>query len=121
MILSYLAIGLGGALGSITRAMLAKIFPTTFFNIPIPILIVNILGCFLIGLLTKFFSEVSADGQMLKLFLTTGFLGGFTTFSTFALEFGLLFEKNLYFPAIIYMIASVSLSLIAFFIGLRIA
>lgn len=120
MIVSYLMIGMGGALGSIARAALAKILPETFYNMPIPILIVNVLGCFTIGILTKIFSEFPADGHILKVFLTTGFLGGFTTFSTFALEFGLLFEKNLNGLAIIYMIASVGLSLIAFFVGLRI-
>lgn len=120
MIVNYLMIGLGGAFGAMSRAFLAKMLPNTFWGIPIPILLINILGCFLIGILTKIFSEYSLDGETLKLFLTTGFLGGFTTFSTFALEFGVLVEKNLFMLASMYVLASIALSLIAFFVGLRV-
>jgi len=52
-------------------------------------------------------------------FLSQGFLGGFTTFSAFALEFGLLYEKGNYWTACIYAILSIMLSLGAFFAGMK--
>jgi len=116
--ISYFIIGLGGGLGAVFRALLTRIFPATFYAFPISILIVNVIGCFAIGILTECFAHFSSDNQFIKLFLTTGFLGGFTTFSTFSLEFGLLITRHLYGLAFLYVISSVSLSLIAFFVGL---
>lgn len=56
----------------------------------------------------------------MKYFLISGLLGGFTTFSAFALEFGLLIEKGQYLESALYILLSVMLSLMAFFIGLKI-
>jgi CrcB protein len=119
MLSHYIFVGLGGAFGSIARVALSKIIPATFLGMPLPILGVNILGCFVIGLLTEFFALHSAFPDNLRYLLIAGFLGGFTTFSTFALEFGLLYEKHLYIAAICYATLSFVLSIIFFFLGIK--
>lgn len=83
-------------------------------------LAVNVVGSFLIGAFAAWFA-FRGDGhttQSLRLFLTTGILGGFTTFSAFSLDFALLFERGDTMLAAIYVIVSVALSLAAIFAGL---
>ena len=91
-----LAIGLGGFLGSIARAYAVhftnKHLPMEF---PLGILLVNLIGSFIIGLLFAYFSHYTVSTN-LKAFLTTGFLGALTTYSTFAIESYLLFGTSLY-------------------------
>lgn len=83
-------------------------------------LAVNVIGSFLIGVLAAWFAfrGDSYATQSLRLFLTTGILGGFTTFSAFSLDFALLFERGDTMLAAVYVIASVALSLAAIFAGL---
>ncbi len=91
-----LAIGLGGFLGSIARAYAVhftnKHVPIEF---PLGILLVNLVGSFIIGLLFAYFSHYTVSVNI-KAFLTTGFLGALTTYSTFAIESYLLFGTSLY-------------------------
>ncbi|WP_440992648.1 fluoride efflux transporter CrcB [Cysteiniphilum litorale] len=120
--LTLLLVGLGGGLGSISRFGLSefiyKIFGKSF---PHGILIVNILGCLLIGALAAFFQKE----RLLEHFLTphfralliTGFLGGFTTFSSFSLDALTLLQKGEWSKAIIYIMLSVLISMIAVFVG----
>ncbi len=83
-------------------------------------LTVNVVGSFLIGVLAAWFAfrGDSYATQSLRLFLTTGILGGFTTFSAFSLDFALLFERGDAMLAAVYVVASVALSLAAIFAGL---
>ena len=120
MISHYIATGLGGAVGAITRIYLGKTLPSTILGIPFNIMCVNILGCLIMGLLTELMTLHWSIPDNTKYFLVSGFLGGFTTFSTFALEFGLLFEKQEYISAIIYATLSFTLSIIFFFTGIKI-
>ncbi|MDD2886653.1 MAG: CrcB family protein [Aliarcobacter sp.] len=91
-----LAIGLGGFLGAIARAYAVhftnKFFPLEF---PLGILLVNLIGSFIIGILFAYFSHYTVSVN-LKAFLTTGFLGALTTYSTFAIESYLLFGTSIY-------------------------
>jgi CrcB protein len=119
MISYYVATGIGGAIGAIARVALSRVLPITFMEIPLPILFINIIGCFIMGLLTEFMALYWSVSESVRYLLISGFLGGFTTFSSFALEFGLLFEKNLQLSAMIYATFSVVLSLIFFFIGVK--
>lgn len=122
MIKSYLIVGLGGAAGSMLRYAVQRLFTiqsTAAF--PTGTLLVNISGCFLIGVLWSIFSRSLSWNEEMKLLLMTGFCGGFTTFSAFTLEgIGLLKEsKTSLF--MIYLIASVVGGLLATIIGIRIA
>jgi CrcB protein len=121
MITYYIATGLGGALGSVIRLLLGKLLPNAIHGIPVPILFVNTLGCFIMGLLTGIMSLHWSPADHTKYFLIPGFLGGFTTFSTFSLEFGTLFEKNEFMLAFSYVALSVCFGLLFFFLGIKIA
>ena len=122
MIKNLLIVGLGGAAGSILRYAVQKFFQSqTAAAFPSGTLLVNIAGCFLIGILWGIASRSLTWNEEVKLLLMTGFCGGFTTFSAFTLEgIGLLKENKtaLFF---IYLTASVVGGLLATFIGIRIA
>jgi len=119
MNLSYLFIGLGGALGAISRVALSNIFPAEILTVPTRTLLINIIGCFAIGLLTGLFTYYWDAPINMRHFLIQGLLGGFTTFSAFSLEFALQYEKGLYASAISYVLLSVILGILFFFFGLK--
>ena len=102
-----LAIGVGGFIGSIARAYAVhftnKYFPIEF---PLGILFVNLVGSFLAGMLFAYFSNYPLSVN-LKAFLTTGFLGALTTYSTFAIESYLLLGTSIYIA-----IANITLNLV---------
>jgi fluoride exporter len=115
--LNYLLIGLGGALGAMARVGVGRLFPATLAgSIPLQMLAVNVIGCFMMGLLSSWL-EYHNGPLALRYFLVTGFLGGFTTFSAFALEGMLLVQKQQYVPAAAYILLTVILCLAFFFIG----
>ena len=103
-----------------SRVALGRLLPSAVMGIPFQILFVNILGCFIMGLLTETMVSHWSASENIRYFLITGVLGGFTTFSSFALEFGLLCEKNQIMSAIIYATLSFVLSITFFFIGVKI-
>jgi len=119
MISTIAAIGTGGALGAILRHGVnvgaVQVFGHGF---PMGTLIVNILGSFLMGVLIALFAHSIQTSNEIKLFLTTGFLGAFTTFSAFSLDFVTLYERGDIAMAGGYAAASVILSILALFAGL---
>ncbi len=117
--MGYLWIGLGGAAGALARVGLMRILPSFILTLPIKILIVNILGCFAIGILAETMAFFWSPSLNMRHFLIQGFLGGFTTFSAFALEAGLLHDKGFHLTSISYVLLSVVLSLAFFFLALR--
>jgi CrcB protein len=116
---TILAVGLGGAIGSIARyltiAGAGRFFGTGF---PWGTLAVNVVGSFIIGVLAEIFRRHVLRDPVLGALLTTGFVGGFTTFSTFSLDVALLFERGELATAGGYILASVVLSLTAIGCGL---
>jgi fluoride exporter len=112
-------VGIGGAAGSIARYVMAtyfsRLFPSAF---PYGTFAVNIIGCLVIGILfglSERFSWFTGDW---RIFLATGFCGGFTTFSSFAAENVQLLQQSNYLTFALYSIASFSLGLMAVFMGL---
>ena len=107
--------GSGGALRHGVNLASARLFGSGF---PYGTLFVNIAGSLLMGLLAGYFATRAGIPQHVRLFLTTGVLGGFTTFSAFSLDAALLIERHAYWSAAAYMLGSVILSLVALFAGL---
>jgi CrcB protein len=102
--LTAVYIAIAGALGSVGRYAVAKyIQDTSSSNFPWGTLAVNVLGSFLIGLLMAIFAARGELDSRLRLALTVGFLGGFTTYSAFALETITLVERKLYTSAAAYV------------------
>lgn len=120
MLKNFLIVGLGGGAGSMLRYAIQKIFnaqSTAAF--PTGTLLVNISGCFLIGILWGLVSRSLTWNEEMKLLLMTGFCGGFTTFSAFTLEGIGLLKENKTALFLIYLTASVVGGLLATFIGIR--
>jgi CrcB protein len=111
----FLGAGIGGALRHGVNNVSARAFGLGF---PLGTLVVNILGSFLMGLLAGYFAVRPGVSQQARLFLTTGLLGGFTTFSAFSLDTALLVERHAYAMAAAYVLGSVIAGLAALFIGL---
>jgi CrcB protein len=113
----FIGAGLGGALRHGVNVGASKLFG---FGFPFGTFIVNVVGSFAMGLLAGFFAYRSGIPQHVRLFLTTGILGGFTTFSTFSLDAALLIERHSYGTAAGYLVGSVAAGLAALFFGLAV-
>ena len=110
-----LAVAAGGAIGAVCRFLIGKLPIGSNEGFPLKTFIVNIIGCFLIGLAAALALKQLADSPRLVLFLKVGICGGFTTFSSFALETGGLMEKGSYITAAAYLILSVVVGVLALF------
>jgi CrcB protein len=121
MIKTLLLVGAGGFLGSISRFLASRFmqnnFPSAF---PFGTLFVNITGCFLLGLIYGISERSSLVNPGWKLFLTVGFCGGFTTFSTFANENLAMLRDGDFFHFLLYTGLSVFLGIAATFLGVLI-
>jgi CrcB protein len=121
MLKTLIFVGSGGFLGSISRFLASRLiqnnFPSAF---PYGTFFVNITGCFLIGLIYGFSERSSMLTPGWKLFLTVGFCGGFTTFSTFANENLALLRDGAWLHFSIYTGLSVLLGIAATFMGVLI-
>lgn len=112
-------VALGGAVGASGR-YLVGIWATRLLGhgFPYGTLCVNVLGCFLMGMIVEAAALKLSMGQDMRAFLTTGVLGGFTTFSAFALDFVVLTERKANLLAWGYLGASVLVSIFALFAGI---
>ncbi len=112
-------VALGGAIGSAARYGV-NVWSGRMFGAEFPwhTLIVNVLGCFVMGLITGLLALKLNLSQEARAFLTTGILGGFTTFSAFSLDVALLVERKAMLAAGAYVASSVLLCLVAVFAGL---
>jgi len=113
----FIGAGIGGALRHGVNVAAARMFG---FGFPFGTFMVNVVGSFAMGLLAGYFIYRPGIPQHVRLFLTTGILGGFTTFSTFSLDAALLIERHAYALAAGYVIGSVAAGLSALFFGLAV-
>jgi CrcB protein len=115
---SVLFIGLGGFIGSVSRYWMQQYFlrlvPVGF---PLGTFLVNVIGCLLIGLFLGFFERHTEASLSWRLFLTTGFCGGFTTFSTFAYESVTLGRTGELLLLAVYAAGSLLVGMLTAFLG----
>jgi len=115
----YLIVFLGGGFGAMLRHAVnvgaARWWGTQF---PWGTFIVNVTGSLAMGLIAGWFALKGGSSQEWRLFLTTGILGGYTTFSAFSLDAALLYERGEPGLAALYVVGSVALALIGLFAGL---
>ncbi|MBH20850.1 MAG: fluoride efflux transporter CrcB [Rhodobiaceae bacterium] len=117
--LKVIIVGFGGFFGSVFRYLIYLLSNNLIgYSFPFGTILVNIIGCFLIGLTYQIFSDMISLSDNLKLFMTIGFLGGFTTFSAFSLDVFLLYQSNSKLVAIIYIFITLVLSLLAMLGGM---
>jgi len=117
-----LYVALGGAVGASLRHLVnvagLRLLGSHF---PWGTAVVNVVGSFVMGLFIAFLARHAVGSQELRLFVATGLLGGFTTFSAFSLDFALLWERGAVSLALAYALGSVVLSIAALFAGLSIS
>jgi CrcB protein len=117
---AFLVIFIGGGLGSLLRHGVNQSCAALFgIHFPSGTLAVNIIGSLAMGLLAGWFA-FRGDGQLMRLFLATGVLGGFTTFSAFSLDAALLWERGQTSIATLYIGGSVAAGIIGIFVGLSV-
>ncbi|MCP5410828.1 MAG: fluoride efflux transporter CrcB [Alphaproteobacteria bacterium] len=114
-----LGVALGGAVGATLRYWIAGLIqPSWWEGFPFGIFVVNITGGLVMGLLTALLALKMNVTPEMRAFLTTGVLGGYTTFSTFSLESAMLIERGQWTQAGVYVVGSAVLSILAIFAGL---
>lgn len=127
---NILAVGIGGFIGSVIRYLIALFFNSRFtpnheshnfsnliFTLPLHTLLVNIIGSLLIGIFISYFKFAEIESQSLKLFMTTGLMGGLTTFSTFSFEVFELLKVGHVSIAFIYIALSLGLGILFCYLG----
>ncbi|MBW8752790.1 MAG: fluoride efflux transporter CrcB [Sphingomonadales bacterium] len=118
-----LYVAAGGALGSwlrflVGRAWTLAIGPIAASAFPWATLTVNVAGSFAMGVLVGWLARFGSHGEGWRLFLSVGALGGFTTFSSFSMEFALLVERGTIGTAALYVALSLTMGLAGMFAGL---
>ncbi len=117
--ITYWWVGLGGFIGSVARyGVSVWLPPVAAGRFPLATFAVNCLGCLLIGLLAGALMRAPVP-EAVRLFLLTGVLGGFTTFSAFGLETVMLLRRGELGFAVLYVLASVLVGIAAVWLGLR--
>jgi fluoride exporter len=110
-ILVFVGGGLGSALRHGSNLLALRLVGSAY---PLGTLAINVLGAFVM----EWFALKTSLPQSARLFITTGILGGFTTFSTYALEIGMLYERGDWLASVLYALGSLVLGVAALFAGL---
>ena len=114
------AIALGGGLGALARYGLATALPTAPGQFPLATFVTNVSGCFLIGVLMVLVTEVWSAHRLVRPFLGVGFLGGFTTYSTYAVEIHGLLRPGTAGVAFAYLAGTLVAAMLAVLAAVRI-
>ncbi|MER3522878.1 MAG: fluoride efflux transporter CrcB [Ignavibacteria bacterium] len=119
--MNYALVFLGGGIGAVARyglqGLVYRVVPPTF---PYGTIVVNVVGSFLIGFLMTFFNERFLVSPSLRVFLTIGILGGFTTFSSFSYETIMLLRDGSIAAAVWNVVATMLMCLVATWIGMAV-
>ena len=119
---NFIAVALGGALGAVTRYGVGVWMSNKWiYSFPWHTFLVNISGAFLLGLFNGLFMDKITVSPELKIALTVGFLGAFTTFSTFGYEAILLIKEGDILTAGLYTLSSVVIAFIGVLLGMALA
>lgn len=119
--LECLFVGLGGFIGSVARYLIGLLAVETASGFPVKTFCINLLGSFILGIVSESALRDPGISRNLVLFLQIGVCGGFTTFSTFSSEALKLLASGRHTTAIVYMFASVVLGLVAVYVGWLVA
>ncbi len=115
---NILLVLVGSGIGGASRYVVAEfIRQKNMLKYPLGTCLINIVGCFIIGLVLGYYTKNTTENADIKLLLTTGFCGGFTTFSAFAAENLYLIKSGNQLTALFYIILSVLLGILATFLG----
>jgi len=122
MIKNILFIGFGSFLGGISRYGISLFFKNSSnTNFPISTFLVNLIGCLILGIILGFFEKTSHTTNSLFLFLTIGFCGGFTTFSTLAIENYHLIKNGQLIAFATYTSLSIFLGILLIYFGFQLS
>lgn len=121
--MNLIAVFLGAGIGGAARhgINLIGLRATAVYGHPVATIVVNVVGSFLMGLAGYYFSKEVTESMFMRLFLMTGVLGGFTTFSAFSLDLAGFIESGKVGLGIMYALVSVLVSLIALLAGVAAA
>ena len=111
---------IGGFFGAISRYALGEWIHTNN-GFPLGTLLINLIGCFLLGWFLTFVNQRTKVNPNLILLIGTGFIGSFTTFSTFSVETITLFEQGLLFLGLLYCLSSIIFGLLLSYLGYKLA
>lgn len=116
---AILAIAAGGAFGALLRhSVNVAAVKLLGHGFPYGTMAVNVIGSFAMGICIAVFAHYWQPSETVRLFIVTGFLGAFTTFSTFSLDFVSLWERHAYFHSALYLSGSIILSIAALFLAM---
>ncbi len=111
-------VGLGGFIGTVARFLISRYFQVNFTSVfPWSTFIVNIVGCLLIGIIYGISEKSELLSPDIRLFLTVGICGGFTTFSTFSNDSFMLIREQEWFRFALYTSLSIFIGLMAVYFG----
>ena len=120
--LQFLAVFVGGGAGATSRYLFGRFVGERYGgDFPLGTYLINVTGCFALGLLASVLSASTAANALLVALLGTGFLGGYTTFSTYALEGVLLYFDGSHRVAVLSLVGSVACGLLAAAAGAGVA
>ena len=111
--IAYLSVALGGATGAVLRFLVSQLLPQAKTGFPYATLLVNIVGCILIGVFYVFFVERYSGTAPWRELLVVGLCGGFTTYSAFSFEVLQLWQSGQVQTALIYIVLSVVFCIVA--------
>lgn len=114
-LLVFFGAGFGGAFRHLANVLTARMCGVGF---PYSTPVVNVVGSLLMGVFVGYFALRGESSQAIRLFLTTGILGGFTTFSAFSADVVMLYERGQVWLALTYVLVSVGASISSVFFGL---